>query len=148
MPTTPADEKPVPIEFLYGIQAGRYDGNDDWKPAHTVRFRITKKTTKRIYYVARDWAIRPEIRFVDRQRIEADGEIYQRSRHWSEPDKHLYLADPVVEQAAPPKRSSPPASTTSAPAPPPDRPFGRGPPAPAGQPRKDQRDRQPPPHHR
>lgn len=92
----------VPVEFLYGIEAGHWEGNDDvWVPHRVVSFRITKKTPKRIYYVARDWG-QPEIRFVDRQRLEADGEIWRRSAQWWEPDIRLYLNPPVIEQAVKP----------------------------------------------
>lgn len=93
---------PQPVEFLYGIQAGQYDGNDDWHDPHVVAFRIWKKTPKRTYYVAREWGPRPPIRFVDRHRIETDGEVYQRSRHWFEPDKHLYLTEPEIPSAPKP----------------------------------------------
>lgn len=90
----------APVEFLYGIEAGHEEGND-WVPTRVVTFRVTKKTARRIYYVARDWG-RPETRFVDRQRIEADGEIWRRSAQWWEPDIHLYLNPPVIEQATKP----------------------------------------------
>jgi hypothetical protein len=94
---------PAPVEYLHAIQAGRYDGNDDWQPAHAVTFRITKKTPRRIYYVARDWGAGPgHVRYVDRQEIEAKGEIAPASRHWWQPDAHLYLAPPVVEQVTVP----------------------------------------------
>lgn len=93
----------VPVEFLYGIEAGHWEGNDDvWVPHRVVSFRITKKTAKRIYYVACNWGHRPPIRCVDRQQIETHGEIRPRSRHWFEPDNHLWLNPPVIEPAAKP----------------------------------------------
>ncbi|MCP3820101.1 hypothetical protein NLX86_18970 [Streptomyces sp. A3M-1-3] len=101
MTHTPAE--PVPVEFLYGVDSSVNDDARFYQPPRVVRFLITKKTPKRIYYVAsQDWEPRARIGFVDRQRIEADGEVYSRNRHWSAPDFHLYLAPPVVEQAAKP----------------------------------------------
>lgn len=93
---------PAVVEFLYAIQAGQYDGNDDWKPAHVVRFRVTRKTPKRIYYDARQWGPRPMIRFVDRQQIENEGRAIRRSAGWFEPDRELYAELPVIEQAVKP----------------------------------------------
>lgn len=90
---------PEPVEFLYGIQSGRYDANDDWTDAHVVRFPVTKKTPKRIYYDAREWGTRAHIRFVDRRRIETDGEIRPASRHWWEADSCLHLTEPVISTA-------------------------------------------------
>lgn len=84
-------------EYLYGIDSSVSDDARFYEPPRVVRFRITKKTPRRIYYVASaDWEPRPRIGFVDRQRIEADGEVYLRNRHWSAPDFHLYLAEPEL----------------------------------------------------
>jgi hypothetical protein len=93
----------VPVEYLYGIDSSVSDDARLETGPRVVQFRITKKTPKRIYYVAsKDWEIRPRIGFVDRQRIEADGEVYLRNRHWSSPDFHLYLSEPVIETAKAP----------------------------------------------
>lgn len=92
---------PAAIEYLYGIKAGHYDGDDQWHAARVVAFRITKKTPKRIYYVAsEDWEPRPRAGFVNRLRVETDGEVYQRNRHWSAPDRLLYLEPPDLQQPA------------------------------------------------
>jgi hypothetical protein len=91
-------------EYLYAIEAGHFDGDDSrfYVPQRVVSFPITKKTPKRIYYVASaDWELRPRIGFVDRQRIEADGEVYSRNRHWSAPDFHLYLNPPALDEPGP-----------------------------------------------
>lgn len=91
-------------EYLYGISSPRFDGDDSryYVPAEVVRFRITKKTPKRIYYiVSASWELGPRIGFVDRQRIEVDGEIYNRSRSWSDSDFHLYLRPPTSESTEP-----------------------------------------------
>ena len=94
---------PAPVEFLYGIDSSVDDDSTRYRPPRVVQFRITKKTPRRIYYVAsRDWEVRPRIGFVDRPRIETDGEVWQRNRHWSAPDFRLHLAPPVIEQAAKP----------------------------------------------
>lgn len=94
---------PAPVEFLYAIHQG-YDANDDWKPAHVVSFRVTKKTPKRIYYVRRERIPGDlEIGYVNRQKIEATGEIYNHGAGgWWSPDFHLYLNPPEVPQYAKP----------------------------------------------
>jgi hypothetical protein len=90
-------------EYLYGVDSTVPDDSRFYEPPRVVRFRITKKTPKRIYYVvSEDWEPRARIGFVDRQRIEADGEIYQRNRHWSAPDFHLYLSAPELQEPAKP----------------------------------------------
>lgn len=89
-------------EYLYGIKAEHYDGNDDHVPTRVVSFRITKKTPKRIYYVRRERGSRTEIGYVDRQKIEADGEIYNKAAGgWWAPDLHLYLNPPEIQKAGP-----------------------------------------------
>jgi len=93
------------VECLYGIQAGRYDANDDWQPAHVVAFPITRKTSRRIYYDSRRWGTRPLIRFIDRQQIETNGRAVRRSAGWYEPDRELHAAPPTVEQVAQPDLS-------------------------------------------
>lgn len=94
---------PAPVEFLYGIDSSVDDDARFYEAPRIVRFRITKKTPRRIYYVAsRDWESRPRVGFVDRRRIETDGEVYSRNRHWSAPDFHLYLNPPELEQSTKP----------------------------------------------
>lgn len=84
----------VPVEFLYGIEPGRYDANDDWQQQRVVAFRITKKTARRIYYDADLLGHRPRIRYIDRQVIEEAGEITRRGGHWWEPDLQLHTQPP------------------------------------------------------
>ncbi|MER5816843.1 hypothetical protein [Streptomyces californicus] len=91
---------PVQVEYLYGIDSSVADDSRFYEPSRVVKFRITKKTPKRIYYVRCD--DRQTTGFVDRQRIEADGEIYSRTRGWWSPDFHLYLNPPELEQATKP----------------------------------------------
>lgn len=100
----PAPAVPERPEYLYGIEPGHWDGEDVWVPVRVVPFRITRKTERRIYYIRRDLDV-PEIGAVDRQKIEADGDIYRVSSGWWEPDTRLYLTPPdlaeyLVEQAA------------------------------------------------
>ncbi|MFJ4738748.1 hypothetical protein [Streptomyces sp. NPDC088775] len=92
----------APVEFLYGVDSGVSDDSRFYRPPRVVKFRITKKTPKRIYYVRRDDGLTASTGFVDRQRIEADGEIYSRTRGWWAPDFHLYLEPPFLEQAKQP----------------------------------------------
>ncbi|MGP3686505.1 WhiB family transcriptional regulator [Streptomyces sp. IBSNAI002] len=89
---------PGPAEYLYGIEPGHWEGENTWVPARVVRFPITRKTPKRIYYVRRDDPQTPEIGNVDRQRIEADGDVYRVSSGWWEADSRLYLAAPDLDQ--------------------------------------------------
>jgi hypothetical protein len=97
MPTSgPSSTEAVRVEYLYGIKAGQYDGNDDWQPAAVVRFRIIKKTKARIYYDADLLGHGLRLRCVDRQEIEATGEARPRSRQWWEPDSHLYAEAPAA----------------------------------------------------
>jgi hypothetical protein len=94
---------PVLVEYLYGINSSVADDSRFYEPPRVVRFQITKKTPKRIYYVRRNDGIRVETGYVDRQQIEADGEIYNRGAGgWWAPDFHLYLAPPELEQATQP----------------------------------------------
>jgi hypothetical protein len=91
------------VEYLYGIDSTVSDDARYYQAPRVVQFRITKKTAKRIYYVASaEWEPRPRVGFVDRQRIEADGEIYLRNRHWSAPDFHLHLSPPESEHSTKP----------------------------------------------
>lgn len=90
-----------PVQFLHGIQAGHYDGNDDWQPACVVAFPVTRKTPKRIYYQVRDWGAQ-QIRFVNRQELESTGEVRSPSRYWWESDYQVYLNPPPVEMTQQP----------------------------------------------
>jgi hypothetical protein len=92
------------VEYLYGHTHGGED-----LPGHPVRFRIVKKTAKRVYYLQAEEEIdqhgvavthefirtsdsNDRIGFVDRQKLEATGEVYNRGRHWCYPDFHLYAS--------------------------------------------------------
>jgi hypothetical protein len=85
-------------EYLYGHTIGGEDS--DGCP---VRFRINKKTAKRIYYVRHAEYLdahgepRRDVKgndygrgYVDRQKLEADGSVRNRGVHWSASDSHLY----------------------------------------------------------
>ncbi|WP_329616430.1 hypothetical protein OG244_28285 [Streptomyces brevispora] len=86
---------PVQVEYLYEL----WDANWDDGPLgnyQILRHEITKKTASRIYFVMRG---RPG--FIDRQRIEADGDAYHRSS-----GRLLYLVEPKVPgQSKPPSLS-------------------------------------------
>jgi hypothetical protein len=91
------------VEYLYGYSRGGEDS-----PGHPVRYRIVKKTAKRVYYVRQEeWldkrgelhSVQPyaptddeRIGFVNRQKLEADGSVYNRGVHWCFPDSHLYVS--------------------------------------------------------
>ena len=86
-------------ECLYEL----WDANWDDGPLgnyRIIRHEITKKTTKRIYFTDGTGYSRHEgkVHYVDRQRIEADGEIWWSPRHTS-----LYLNEPEI-----PHRPKPP----------------------------------------
>lgn len=88
-------------EYLYGIDSSVSDDSRFYEPPRVVRFRITKKTPRRIYYLPRD--SRPEQqRFVDRAALERDGEVWRKSAGWWESDGRVYLKPPVIEQAGKP----------------------------------------------
>lgn len=89
------------MEYLYAIQAEHYQGDDNrfYVPQQVITFRITRKTPKRIYYVRSER--RGDIGYIDRQQIEADGEIWRKSAGWWERDARLYLQPPVLEAYAP-----------------------------------------------
>lgn len=92
---------PAAIEYLYGIDSTVADDSRYYEPPRVVRFRITKKTPRRIYYLPRDG--RPEQqRFVDRAVLERDGEVWRKSAGWWEPDGRVYLKPPVIEQTQKP----------------------------------------------
>lgn len=78
--------QPTPAEFLYEL----WDANWDDGPLgnyEIIRYPITKKTPRRIYFT--DGYGRTG--FVDRQKIEADGEIYH---HY--PRRRLHLTPPEI----------------------------------------------------
>jgi hypothetical protein len=86
---------PVPVEFLYGVQPGGYDGNDDWQASKVVAFRIMKKTARRIYYDANLLnGHHAQVRYIDRQALEACGEATRKSGAWWEPDLTVYAQPP------------------------------------------------------
>jgi hypothetical protein len=93
------------VEYLYGHTMGGEETN-----GCPVRFRITKKTAKRIYYVRQEEEIDKHgepvdypwikstsddddvIGYVNRQKLEADGSVYNKGVHWCRPDWHLYAS--------------------------------------------------------
>jgi hypothetical protein len=125
-PSNATDTKTV--EYLYG----RERCWSEWPPCpcyeltgtarwnyHLVKFQIIKKTKRRIYYARRPWPLRDgddgccpldlidsPIRFVDRQTLERDGEIWShKTGGWWEGDARLYLEPPPPpksQEAAPP----------------------------------------------
>jgi hypothetical protein len=100
-------------EYLYGHTWGGEDY--DGRPC---RFRIVKRTAKRIFYITKEEDIdehgnlidysdivvdtTPEtIGYVDRQKLEADGEVRNYSHGWWAPDFHLLCLSTVYCTAIP-----------------------------------------------
>lgn len=74
--TPPTD----PIGYLYTIEPGRYDLNEQWIPGRVIRFPITKKTAKRVYYLRPRGPFEWQPGYVDRQELERLGSV--RAAHW------------------------------------------------------------------
>ncbi|MYU24504.1 hypothetical protein [Streptomyces sp. SID8352] len=83
----------APTEYLYEL----YDANWDDGPLGNYKIHahpITKKTSRRIYFTYLNQT-RPS--FVDRQQIEADGEVYHGATL-----RRLHLAPPEIPHQAKP----------------------------------------------
>ena len=110
-----------PTEYLFGVRSGIHDDGWDTPYYHIYVFPIVKKTAKRIYYKRKrldrlpeidapdisESAIRDfthqdhDIGFVDRQELEAKGEVYNHGRHWSEDDFYLLAKPPAPRETEP-----------------------------------------------
>lgn len=98
------DTDPGRTEYLYGVYHHVSDDArfpDTWK---VVSFQITKRTSRRVYYIrSRGWGDEdPEIGYVNRQELEANGEVRNRGRDWFEADDHLYAEPPDLSHRQPP----------------------------------------------
>ncbi|MFJ9903940.1 hypothetical protein ACIRVK_13715 [Streptomyces sp. NPDC101152] len=70
--TPPAE----PIGWLYAVEPGRYDLDDQtWLPGKVVSFPITRKTSRRVYYLRPRGPFEWEAGYVDRQELERDGSV-------------------------------------------------------------------------
>ncbi|WP_328845466.1 hypothetical protein [Streptomyces sp. NBC_00258] len=83
---------PNPVGYLYSVEPGRYELDDvTWISGKVVRFPITKKTAKRIYYLRPRFLYMPgpdwEPGYVDRQELERHGSVHV--PYW-----HLLFAEP------------------------------------------------------
>jgi hypothetical protein len=93
------------VEYLYSYE---YAFNDDNSESHVYhRYGIIKKTAKRIYYDRRGEYRLANVRddpwrkghldnngrigFVDREKLELEGRVYNNGRHWSDDDSRLFL---------------------------------------------------------
>lgn len=103
--TTEAEpgEDLLKVEYLYAIQPEHYQGDDNrlYVPKQVITFRIIRKTSKRIYYLRHERRGRTDVGYIDRQKIEADGELFRKSAGWWELDARLYLEAPELEEYAP-----------------------------------------------
>jgi hypothetical protein len=95
------------VEYLYSVD--RHDeGWGSWGSS-IKRYRIVKRTKARVFYARSFERIdihgepdpryppsrrfgSDEIGFVDRQKLEADGEVTNKGRHWSSDDYKLYAS--------------------------------------------------------
>jgi hypothetical protein len=110
------DEQAPAGEYLYGAwrepdhegiyshgYVGGYLDRDPVTAKVRAKFRIIKKTAKRIHYVRqelvnRSWGpVELEIGSVDRQKLETQGYIQNTSRWWLKDDRVLYLHPPGAE---------------------------------------------------
>ena len=100
---------PEQVEFLYGIDSTVDDDSTRYQPPHVVKFRVVKRTLRRVYY-----DINGRVRFVDRHRLETDGEVRRSSGGWWEADLTVYLAPPVIRQPPAPDLAQLKAAMTAA----------------------------------
>lgn len=84
------------IEYLYGTYTAE-DG-DGYVKTRVIPFRIVKKTAERVFYV-RDWIHGETERLgsVNRQQLEAAGEVYNHTRGYWSPDFLLHVEIPVID---------------------------------------------------
>jgi hypothetical protein len=88
------------VEYLFGYWWDSEDCGHDF-----FRFQITKKTAKRIFYSRSGdriddlgglagWTRKrdDETGYVNRQKLETNGEVHNRGVHWCEPDSHLFIS--------------------------------------------------------
>ncbi|MFI8265328.1 hypothetical protein [Streptomyces sp. NPDC085665] len=80
-----------PVEYLYAVDAG---GEHNDFTAEVVAFRITRRTARRVYYVRDERRGEPVLGFVDRQALEADGQVRRAAKYAFEPYTTLYAAPP------------------------------------------------------
>ena len=96
-------------EYLYGWSTW-FSDIDSTQHASFKRFRITKKTAKRVFYLRdgeridehgepidyggiRDLTYSDdETGFVDRQKLEQDGRVHNYARHWTARDYELFIS--------------------------------------------------------
>jgi hypothetical protein len=95
------------VEYLYGYYHGG-EKSHGWP----VRFRITKKTAKLVFYVRHEEMLNEHgepvegiegndygIGYVGRQKLEAEGFVYNRRASWASPEFHLYATFEGMMQA-------------------------------------------------
>ncbi|MGC2997412.1 hypothetical protein ACPF8X_03145 [Streptomyces sp. G35A] len=85
-----------PVGYLYTVELGRYDLDDQtWLPGKVVSFPITKKTAKRIYYLRPRGPFEWEPGYVDRQELERHGSV--RAARWLQ----LFAEPPELPKPTP-----------------------------------------------
>jgi hypothetical protein len=109
----PADGSEArPVEYLYARETCWSDGyrcecadltGEEKVLYHINKFQIIRKTRQRIYFSKKPERVREPLPllvdttecgtgYVDRQKIETEGDIYSHSAHWSADFFHLYLS--------------------------------------------------------
>ncbi|MFD3640676.1 hypothetical protein [Streptomyces griseus] len=69
---------PNPIGYLYAVEPGRLEYNGNWIEGATVKFPITRKTARRIYYLRPRGPIAHNVwepGYIDRQEFERHGHV-------------------------------------------------------------------------
>ena len=102
-PSAAKDSRVVEYLYSWGSHISDFDSScERW----IERYQIVKRTKRRVYYVREGEHIDQhgelldiirrgyddEIGFVDRQKLEADGSVTNRGRHWSAADYHLFAS--------------------------------------------------------
>jgi hypothetical protein len=103
------------VEYLYG----HYHGSEDCD-GHPARFRIIKKTAKRVFYIRHEEPLDQfgepikgikgndyGIGYIDRQKLETDGFVYNRRASWVSAEFHLYASFEGMMQSLFHERTAP-----------------------------------------
>jgi hypothetical protein len=101
----PHPSKLKPLGYLYAVTGYTSDQTNEYVRIHR-RFKIIKRTAKRVYYIVRsEWidehgepepgqrrlpSDEEEIGFVSREQLEANGCACNKGRHWSAADRYLF----------------------------------------------------------
>jgi hypothetical protein len=86
------------VEYLYGTLHYWPDDGLGTEVREVVPFRITRKTSRRVYYVRHEYGPGDvETGYVDRVVLERDGRVWRRSAGWWADDSELYATREAAE---------------------------------------------------